>query len=117
MGQYRRELALERSDSGSSTIQQFTESRFNAIARAKSPAVTTKPVFHPSHSHRIWRIMSALIDAVPEWADADAFEQAREEMLQYGLSTGMSQEELFKLTDPDVILGLWTAAEAKGAED
>jgi hypothetical protein len=117
MGQHHPELVLERSDSGSSTIQQFTESRFNAIARAKSPAVTTKPVFHPSHSHRIWRIMSALIDAVPEWADADAFEQAREEMLQYGLSTGMSQEELFELTDPDVILGLWTAAEAKGAED
>jgi predicted GTPase len=117
MDQYRRELALERSDSGSSTIQQFTESRFNAIARAKSPAVTTKPVVHPSHSHRIWRMMNALIDAVPEWADADAFEQAREEMLQYGLSMGMSLEELFKLTDPDAILGLWTAAVAKGAED
>jgi hypothetical protein len=29
---------------------------------------------------------------------------------------GMSLEELFKLTDPDVILGLWTAAEAKDAE-
>jgi hypothetical protein len=116
MDQYRRELALERSDSGSSTIQQFTESRFNAIARAKSPAVTTKPVVHPSHSHRIWRMMNALIDAVPEWADADAFEQAREKMLRYGLSRGMSLEELFALSDPDTILGLWTEAEAKDVE-
>jgi hypothetical protein len=38
-------------------------------------------------------------------------------MLHYGLSTGMSLEELLRITDPDVILGLWTAAEAKGAKD
>ena len=37
-------------------------------------------------------------------------------MLRYGLSAGMSLEELFKLTDPDAILGLWTAAEAKNVE-
>jgi hypothetical protein len=61
--------------------------------------------------------MNALIDAQPEWAEVEVFEQARERILQYGLSTGMSLEVLFKLTDPDVILGLWTAAEAKGAED
>jgi hypothetical protein len=33
-------------------------------------------------------------------------------MLQYGLSTGMTMEQLFQITDPDVILGLWTAAAA-----
>jgi hypothetical protein len=58
-------------------------------------------------------MMSALIDARPEWADQDMFEADREKMLQYGLSTGMTIEELFKITDPDVILGLWTAAAAK----
>ena len=58
-------------------------------------------------------MMSALIDARPEWADQDTFEADREKMLQHGLSTGMSIEELFKITDPDVILGLWTAAAAK----
>ena len=117
MEQHHPELVLERSGSGSSTLQHFTESRFNALALPESPAFPAKPVFHPSNSHRIWRMMSALIDAMPEWADADAFEQAREKMLRYGLSTGMSLDELFKLTDPDVILGLWTAAEAKDADD
>jgi hypothetical protein len=61
-------------------------------------------------------MMSALMDARPEWTDQDMFEADREKMLQYGLSTGMTIEELFKITDPDVILGLWTAAEAKDAE-
>ena len=70
-------------------------------------------MFGQSHSHRVWRMMSALIDARPEWADQDTFEADREKMLQHGLSTGMSIEELFKITDPDVILGLWTAAAAK----
>jgi hypothetical protein len=37
-------------------------------------------------------------------------------MLQYGLSTGLCMEELFRITDPDVILGLWTAAEARSEE-
>jgi hypothetical protein len=60
-------------------------------------------------------MMNALIDARPEWADKDTFEADREKMLQYGLSTGMTMEELFLITDPDVILGLWTAAEAKDA--
>lgn len=60
-------------------------------------------------------MMSALIDARPEWADQDTFEADREKMLQYGLSTGMTIEELLKIKDPDVILGLWTAAEAKEA--
>jgi hypothetical protein len=60
-------------------------------------------------------MMNALIDARPEWADQDTFEADREKMLQYGLSTGMTMEELFRITDPDVIVGLWTAAEAKEA--
>jgi hypothetical protein len=58
-------------------------------------------------------MMSALIDARPEWADQDTFEADREKMLQYGLATGMTMEELFRITDPDVIVGLWTAAAAK----
>ncbi len=57
--------------------------------------------------------MSALIDARPEWADQETFEADREKMLRYGTSIGMATEELFKITDPDVILGLWTAAVAK----
>jgi hypothetical protein len=73
-------------------------------------------MFGPSHSHRVRRVMNALIDAQPEWTDDKAFEQAREKMLRYGLATGMSLEELFKLTDPDTILDLWTAAEAIDAE-
>ena len=72
-------------------------------------------MFGQSHSHRVWRMMNALIDARPEWADQDAFEADREKMLQHGLEIGMTIEELFKITDPDVILGLWTAAEAKEA--
>jgi hypothetical protein len=73
-------------------------------------------MFERSHSHRVWRMMDALIDAQPEWADEKAFEQAREKILGYGLATGMTLEELFKLTDPDTILALWTAAEAIEAE-
>jgi hypothetical protein len=60
-------------------------------------------------------MMSALIDAQPEWADSEAFEQAREKMLRHGLATGHSLEELFRISDPDAILGLWTAAQAKEA--
>jgi hypothetical protein len=60
-------------------------------------------------------MMNALIDARPEWADQDTFEADRAKMLQYGTSIGMTVEELFRITDPDVILGLWTAAEAKDA--
>ena len=72
-------------------------------------------MFGQSHSHRVWRMMNALIDARPEWADQDAFEADREKMLQHGIDIGMTIEELFKITDPDVILGLWTAAAAKEA--
>jgi hypothetical protein len=61
-------------------------------------------------------MMNALIDAIPEWADADTFGQAREKMLRYGFSKSMTLEELYALSDPDAILGLWTAAEAKDAE-
>jgi hypothetical protein len=73
-------------------------------------------MFGPSQSHRIWRMMSALIDARPEWADQETFEADREKMLRYGTSMGLSVEELFRMTDPDVILSLWTAAEAAQAD-
>ena len=72
-------------------------------------------MFGQSHSHKVWRMMNALIDARPEWADKDTFEADREKILRYGVSVGMSLDDLLKITDPDVILGLWTAAEA--AED
>ena len=110
------ELALERSGSDSPTIQHLAVTRSDAIARAESPAVPAEPAFDPFHSHRVWRMMNALIDAKPEWADQDTFEADRKKMLRYGLSAGMSLEELFKLTDPDAILGLWTATEAKNVE-
>jgi hypothetical protein len=74
-------------------------------------------MFGQSHSHRVWRMMRDLIDAKPEWADQATFEADREKMLQYGISMGISVEELFRITDPDALLGLWTAAEAKGAQD
>lgn len=70
-------------------------------------------MFGQSHSHRVWRMMNALIEARPEWADQDTFEADREKMLQYGTTIGMSVEELFRISDPDVILGLWIAAVAK----
>ena len=73
-------------------------------------------MFGPSQSHRIWRMMNALIDARPEWADQEIFEADREKMLRYGTSMGLSVEELFRMTDPDVILSLWTAAEAAQAD-
>jgi hypothetical protein len=74
-------------------------------------------MFGPSHSHRIWRMMNALIDACPEWADQDVFEADREKILRYGTSIGLSVEELLRMTEPDAILGLSTAAEAAQAED
>ncbi len=74
-------------------------------------------MFGPSHSHRIWQMMSALIDARPDWADQDVFEADRETILRYGTSIGLSVEELLRMTEPDAILGLWTAAEAAQAED
>jgi hypothetical protein len=114
MDQNHPELVLERSGSGSSTLQHFTEARSGTIAL--STAVPAEPTFGPSHSHRVWRMMNALIDAVPEWTDAATFEQAREKMLRHGLSRGMTLEELYALSDPDAILGLWTAAEAKDVE-
>jgi hypothetical protein len=74
-------------------------------------------MFGPAQSHKIWRMMSALIDARPEWADKDIFEADREKMLRYGTSIGISLEELFRITDSDAILSLWTAAEAAQLED
>jgi hypothetical protein len=117
MDQHPPELVSGRSRSGSAAIQRVTETRFDPIALPESPAVPAKPMFGSSYSHRVWRMMNALIDAQPEWADVEVFEQSREKMLRYGLSVGISLEDLFKLTDPDVILELWTAAEAKAAED
>ena len=63
-------------------------------------------MFGPAQSHKIWRMMSALIDARPEWADQDIFEADREKMLRYGTSIGISWEELFSITDSDAILSL-----------
>ena len=40
------------------------------------------------------------------------FEADREKMLRYGSSIGMTMDELFRFTDSDEILALWTAAEA-----
>jgi cell envelope opacity-associated protein A len=74
-------------------------------------------MFGQSHSHKIWRMMDALIDANPEWADQDTFEADRAKILQYGISMGMTMEQLFRISNPDVIFGLWTAAEAKGSQD
>jgi hypothetical protein len=117
MDQHHPELVVGRSGTGSSAIQHFTRTRSDPVALPESNPISARPVFGSSHSHRVWRMMNALIDAKPEWADQDTFEADRRMMLQYGLSTGMPLEELLRITDPDVILGLWTAAEAKGAED
>jgi hypothetical protein len=70
-----------------------------------------------SHWHRVWRMMNALIDARPEWTDKDTFRADRQKILQYGISTGLPVEELFRITDPDMILGLWTAAAVHDAEE
>ncbi len=61
-------------------------------------------------------MMNALIDVRPEWVDQDMFETHREKMLRHGLSAGMTLDELLRITDSDVILELWTAAQAKEAE-
>jgi hypothetical protein len=74
-------------------------------------------MFGQSHSHRVWRMMNALIDARPEWADKDAFEADREKILRYGTSIGLDLNELLKISDPDVILSLWTAAAIHDAEE
>jgi hypothetical protein len=116
MEQHHPELVLERRVIGSSAIQHFAQTRSDPITLPENNAIPAEPVFSPSHSHRVWRMMNALIDAVPEWTDAATFEQAREKMLRHGLSRGMTLEELYALSDPDAILGLWTAAEAKDVE-
>ncbi len=73
-------------------------------------------MFGVSHFHRVWRRMNALTDAQPEWAEAEVFEQAREKMLRHGTSIGMTLKELLRITDPDMILGLWTGAVVEDAE-
>ncbi|QRM27871.1 hypothetical protein [Microvirga sp. VF16] len=62
-------------------------------------------------------MMNALIDAKPEWADQDTFEGDRKKMLRYGISIGLSIEELFRVADPDEILGLWAVAEAASSAE
>jgi hypothetical protein len=116
MDQHHPGPALGQSGGTFPALRHVTERPSGGIARRTSVVVLSEPAFGPSHSHRIWRMMNALIDAMPEWADAEAFGQARETMLQFGLSKGMTLEELYALSDPDVILGLWTAAEAKDVE-
>jgi hypothetical protein len=91
MDQHHPKLVLGRSSSGSSAIQHFTQTRSDSTALPESNAVPAEPVFGSSHSHQVWRMMDALIDAQPEWADVEVFEQAREKMLRYGLSTVITQ--------------------------
>ena len=100
---------------GSGVVALPVNNRLQPETTGVPPDLSALLTFGPSHSHRVWRMMNALIDAVPDWAEAEAFEQARIKMLQYGLSIGMNVEELLRISDPDAILGLWTAAEA--AED
>jgi hypothetical protein len=97
-------------------IQHIAQTQSDPITLPENKAVRTEPAFGPSHSHRVWRMMNALIDVVPEWADVKAFERDREKMLRHGLSRGMTLEQLYALSDLDAILGLWTAAEAKDEE-
>ena len=63
-------------------------------------------VFGRSNAHRFWRLMQVLIEAHPEWADEQTFEHDRTRLLNFGLDIGMSLEELFRIQDPERILGL-----------
>jgi hypothetical protein len=99
------------------SISRLPSIRLSLASRDKQLDTGRVVMFGESHSHRVWRMMSALIDAKPEWADQITFEADRKKMLQYGTSIGMPVEELMRITDTDVILGLWTAAEAKDAEE
>ena len=64
-------------------------------------------MFGRSNAHRFWRLMQVLIEAHPEWADETTFEHDRARLLNFGLDVGMSLEELFRIQDPERILGLW----------
>jgi len=61
-------------------------------------------------------MMNALIDARPEWDVEDTLKADREKMLRYGLSMGMTLEQLFRITDAEAMLGVRTEAAAKGEE-
>jgi hypothetical protein len=61
----------------------------------------------PSNAHRLWRLMSEIIEAHPEWADAPTFEAARAKMVRLGLRAGYTLDELFALKDAKSILSLW----------
>ena len=67
---------------------------------------------HPSNAHRFWRLMNRLIEAHPEWADPDAFEEARAKMIRLGLQAGYSLEYLFAINDAETVLSLWDAVVA-----
>ena len=56
-------------------------------------------------------IIGALIDIRPEGADQDTLVADREKMLLYGTTIGIPIGELFRIANPDTVLGLWTAAE------
>jgi hypothetical protein len=66
----------------------------------------------PSNAHRIWRLMNALIEAHPDWADPAVFEDARAKMISLGLQAGFSLEDLFAINDAETILSLWKAVVA-----
>ena len=69
-------------------------------------------LLHPSHAHRVWRLMNCLIEARPEWADPEEFEAARAKMIRLGLQAGYSLEYLFAINDAETILKLWDAVVA-----
>jgi hypothetical protein len=74
--------------------------------------VADRTDLQPSNAHRIWRLMSELIEAHPEWADAHTFELARSKMVRLGLGAGYTLDELFSLKDAKSILSLWQAVVA-----
>jgi hypothetical protein len=68
--------------------------------------------FEPSQAHRVWRMMQALIEVHPDWTDMQVFERARGKMITFGLSMGLSLEDLFSMCDPETIQSLWKATVA-----
>jgi hypothetical protein len=66
----------------------------------------------PSNAHRIWRLMNALIEVHPDWADPVVFEDARAKMISLGLQAGFSLEDLFAINDAETVLSLWKAVVA-----
>jgi hypothetical protein len=73
-------------------------------------------MFGRSNAHRFWRMMQVLIDAHPEWADEETFEQDRARLLNFGIDIGMTLEELFAIQDPKRILEMWSCMVAMEVE-